>query len=448
MKSLPSRRVAVQLAVFLAAVVAAKVVSALLAGHGIIRASTPFPVVLLGTITGLTYGLLAVGLVLIYRTNRIINFAHGQIGAFGAAFFSLAAVKWHLPYWVAFVMALVVAAMSGAAAETGVVRRLRNAPRVMSVVASLGVGQVLVVFAVLINAQSTAGSTYPQPTGLPVFTVGALRVTPAYSGMLFLSPLVVLGIAVFFKRSRFGLAIRAAAANPEAARMSGIFASRMSSLAWGIAGALSAFTAVLTAPTQGYVGGDSFGPELLLRAMTAAVIARMQSLPLALAGGVGLGVIEQLLLWNYPKSGLVEVTLFVVILVALLVQRQRGGRDEEKGSWAAVQALRPLPRHLRQLPAVRLLGPVLSVLGVMFLVTLPLFTSNLMAVRFTGMIGFAIVGLSIGVLTGLGVQLTLGQFAVASIGAVISYQVSSRIGEFPLALLYAGLGAGLVSVVI
>ena len=96
--------------------------------------------------------------------------------------------------------------------------------------------------------------------------------------------------------------------------MSGIFASRMSSLAWGIAGALSAFTAILTAPTQGFISGDSFGPELILRAMTAAVIARMQSLPLALVGGVGLGILEQLLLWNYPRSGLVEATLFVVIV--------------------------------------------------------------------------------------------------------------------------------------
>ena len=159
-------------------------------------------------------------------------------------------------------------------------------------------------------------------------------------------------------------------------------------------------------------------------------------------------MIEQLLLWNYPRSGLVEVSLFIVILVALLVQRQRAGRDEEKGSWAAVQALRPLPLHLQELPAIRLMGPVLATLGLSLLAVLPLFITNSLSVTFTGMIGFAIVGLSIGVLTGLGGQLTLGQFAVASIGAVISYQVSSRIGEFPLALLYSGLGAGLVSVVI
>jgi ABC-type branched-subunit amino acid transport system permease subunit len=318
----------------------------------------------------------------------------------------------------------------------------------MSIVATLGIGQFLVVFAAVINSTASAGSLYPQPSWLPVFNVGALRVTQAYSGMLFLSPVFVLAIAVFLKRSRFGLAIRAAAANPEAARMSGIFASRMSSLAWAIAGALSAFTAILTAPTQGFISGDTFGPALLLRAMTAAVIGRMQSLPLALAGGVGLGILEQLLLWNYPRSGLVEVTLFLIILVTLLLQRQRGGRDEEKGSWAAVQGLRPVPQRLQQLWEIRVLPVVLGVAFIALLAVLPLFITNSLSVTFTGMIGFAIVGLSIGVLTGLGGQLTLGQFAIAAVGAVASYEVSSRIGDFPLALLYAGLGGGLVSVVI
>ncbi|HVV74858.1 MAG TPA: branched-chain amino acid ABC transporter permease/ATP-binding protein [Mycobacteriales bacterium] len=445
---LPSRKAVLTFVVFVVAVVAAKLLSALLAKHGVIKASTPFPVIMLGTIIGLTYGLLGVGLVLIYRTNRIINFSHGQIGAFGSAFFGVAAVKWHIPYWVAFPMALIVSALTGAAAETGVVRRLRNAPRLMSVVATLGVGQFLVIFALVINSTASAGSLYPQPSFLPVFNIGALRVTQAYSGMLILSPIVVIGLAIFLKRSRFGLGIRAAAANPEAARMSGIFASRMSTLAWAIAGALSAMTAILTAPTQGFTSGDSFGPELLLRAMTAAVIGRMQSLPLALAGGVGLGILEQILLWNYPESGLVEVTLFVVILVALLFQRQRGGRDEEKGSWAAVQGMRPIPERLRQLWMVRAIGPVISLVVLAVLACVPLMFDNSVSVNFTGIVSFAIVGLSICVLTGLAGQLTLGQFAVAAIGAVVSFQVSARIGDFPLALFYAGLAAGLVSVVI
>jgi ABC-type branched-subunit amino acid transport system ATPase component/ABC-type branched-subunit amino acid transport system permease subunit len=431
-----------------AAVALAKVALLETASNHVYSFSTPFPVVVLGAIIGMTYGLLGVGLVLIYRTNRIINFAHGQIGAFGAAVFGLVVVKYHVPYWVTFPLALVVAGLVGAAAEAGVVRRLRRAPRLVSIVATLGVGSFLVAFAAAINSTASAGSLFPEPSFLPTFQIGALRVTPAYSGMLLLSPVAVLAIAVFLRVSRFGLALRSAAANPEAARMSGIFAGRMSSLAWAIAGALSAFSAILTQPTSGFTSGQSFGPALLLRALTCAVVARMQSMPTALAAGVGLGVVEQLLLWNYPRSGLVEATLFVIILVALLVQRRQTGRDEEKGSWAAVQTLRPVPDQLRAIPLVRRLGPLVGVVALAGAALLPFVISNSLAVNFTGIYAFSIVGLSIGILTGLGGQLTLGQFAVAAIGAVISYDVSRHTGDFALAFLYAGMGAAVVCLLI
>ncbi|MHB8341011.1 MAG: ABC transporter permease subunit, partial [Mycobacteriales bacterium] len=306
----------------------------------------------------------------------------------------------------------------------------------------------LVVFALAINSTASAGALYPQPSFLPVFTLGALRITPAYSGMLFLSPVVVIALAAFLRYSRFGLALRSAAANPEAARMSGIFASRMSSLAWVIAGGLSAFSAILTQPTQGFTSASTFGPALLLRAMTAAVLGRMTSLPGALLGGVGIGILEQLLLWNYPRAGLVEVTLFVIILIGLLLQRRRVGRDEEKGSWAAVQALRPVPEALRKIWAIRNLAYLVGVPCLVGAGCLPLLITNANSVTVTGIISFGIVGLSVGILTGLGGQLTLGQFAVAAIGGVIAVHVAAHTGDFVLAILYAGLGAGLVSVVL
>src|SRR4051812_30810777 len=97
-----------------------------------------FPaLVALGLIQGMTYGILAVGLILVYRSSKVINFAHGQIGAFGAAICGLAVVKWHFPYWFAFVLALVVSAGSGCLAEVAVVRRLRKAPKIMSLIATL-----------------------------------------------------------------------------------------------------------------------------------------------------------------------------------------------------------------------------------------------------------------------------------------------------------------------
>lgn len=408
---------------------------------------SPVPVLMLGLIIGMTYGLLAAGLVLIYRSNRIINFAHGQIGAFAAAIFGLAVVQWHVPYWLAFFPALVVAGGVGAIAEIAVVRRLRNAPAIMSVVATLGVGQFLSLLAVAINATGGFGSLFPQPAGMPTFRVGALLVTPAYAGMLILSPFAVLAIGLFLKFSRFGLAMRAASGNPEAARMTGIFASRMSSLAWGLAGALAAFSAILTSPTQNNAG-DSFGPSLLLVALTGAVIARMQSLPVAVIAGIGIGVVEQLILWNFAQAGLAQMALFVIILVALLVQRQRGGRSEDKGAWAAVQAARPLPPAIRRVPSVRAMVPLTVAISLAFFALLPLLVNNAAAAKLTAGFAFVVIAISVGIITGLGGQLSLGQFAIGAIGAYVSFEVSRRTGNYFLSFLYAGLGAAAVSALI
>lgn len=410
---------------------------------------TPLPVAVLGIIQGMTYGLLAIGLVLIYRSNRIINFAHGQIGVFAAAFFALAATRWHVPYWVDLPVSLAVGAAVATVAETAVVRRLRQAPRLMSVVATLGVGQFLGLLAFAINGSVGAGALFPEPPGMPTFAVGALVVTPAYSGMLFLSPLVALGLAVFLRRSRYGLGIRSASANPEAARMAGIFAGRMSSLSWALAGGLSALTAILTLPTQSFSGAESFGPNLLLRALTAAAVARMTSLPIALLAGLGVGVVEQMLLWNYPQSGLVELVLFMLTVVALLLQRTRSDRTESSvSSWTAVQALRPIPKELRSLWPVRSLGLATGLVALSVAVILPTVISNSASTILTGVFAFAIVGLSVGLLTGLAGQLTLGQFAVAAVGGVTSYYISRDTGNFILSFFCAGLFAGAVSVLL
>jgi ABC-type branched-subunit amino acid transport system ATPase component/ABC-type branched-subunit amino acid transport system permease subunit len=408
---------------------------------------TPPSILVLGAIIGLTYGLLAVGLVLVYRSNRIINFAHGEVGAFASSIFLLVSLKAHLTYYALLPIALLVGAGTSAAAEVVVVRRLRKAPKLMSIIATLGVGQFLVFFGLLINSQSGNALAYPQPPGLPTFRVGGLTITPAYSAMLVFGPATVIALAAFLRYSKYGLAIRCAAANPEAARMAGIPAARMSAMTWGLAGGLSALTAILTAPTN-FTNGETFGPGLLLRALAAAVLARMTSLPVALLGGVGLGIIEQTLLWNKPRSGLVELVLFGLILVALLLQKQRGGREEEKGSWAAVQAFRPVPLELQRLWLVRNLGLCAAVVFFGGAALLPLAVGNPTATSLTTIVAFAIVGLSVGIVTGLGGQLSLGQYAVAGIGAWVSYEVSKRVGHFELAFLYAGLAGALTSLII
>jgi ABC-type branched-subunit amino acid transport system ATPase component/ABC-type branched-subunit amino acid transport system permease subunit len=408
----------------------------------------PFPSVMLGVIYGMTYGLLAVGLVLIYRSNRIVNFAHGEIGAFGAGMFGLATIRWHVPYYVALPFALAIGFGVGALAETAVIRRLRKAPRLMTIIATLGVGEFLLAFGSAVNPQATAGDIYPEPVGLPVFNIGALRMTQAYTGMLLFAPIAVMALAVFLRRSRVGLGIRSAAANPDAARMSGIFSSRMSSIAWGLAGALSAFTAILVLPARGAIAGSSFGPTLLLRALAGAVLARMNNLPLAFAGGIGVGVVEQLLLWNKPQGSFVELSLFVIILGALMLQRRHVGREEEKGSWATVQAWRPIARELQQIWLVRNLGKIVGGVALVIAIMLPLVITHSASVIMTEIVAFSIIGLSVGILSGLGGELSLGQLALGSVGAVASYVVSKHTGNFALSLTYGGIAAGAVALAI
>jgi ABC-type branched-subunit amino acid transport system ATPase component/ABC-type branched-subunit amino acid transport system permease subunit len=409
---------------------------------------SPRSALALGVITGMTYGLLAVGLVLIYRSNRIINFAHGQIGAFGAAFFGVAVNKWHLPYMIALVPALAVSAAVAGLSEVAVVRRLRKAPAIMSVVATLGVGQFLGLFSLVINSQAGAGNIFPKPTFMPEFKIDALLVTNFYFTSLVISPFVVLALGAFLKFSRYGMGIRAAASNPEAARMAGVFSSRMSSLSWALAGGLACFSAILTLPAQGVATPDSFGPNLLLIALTGAVVAKMQSLPRAMAAGIAIGVIEQLLLWNSGQAGLSTFVLFILIIAVLFVQKTTVGRTEEKGSWAAVQAARPLPQAIRAVWSVKLMAPVFGLAVLALLAVLPLFINNTNSVIVTQIFGLVITGLSVGIVTGLGGQLSLGQVAIGAVGGLISFEVSRRTGNFFESFFYAGLASAAISVVI
>ncbi|MHB8466210.1 MAG: ABC transporter permease subunit [Acidimicrobiales bacterium] len=414
---------------------------------GLFGLQIPAAVVALGLITGMTYGILAVGLILVYRASRIINFAHGEIGLVGAAVLGLAVAKWHAPYWVAFPIAIAVSAAIGAGSEVVVVRRLRSAPLVITVVATLGLAQFLVLLASVVDASVGGGEGYPQPTFLPRFTIGALLVTPAYSGMLLLTPIIVLALALFLRRGRVGIGMRAASANPDAADLAGIYSARMSTLSWALAGGIAAFTAVLVLPTRGQANGAFLGPDLLIRALVPAVLAGMVSLPVALLGGLGVGVIEQVLLWNYPNGGLVEATLFVLMLAVLLLRRRQGGREENKGVWVTVQAFSPLPASFVRIYPIRKLGRAAGVIALVTAILVPAFATNATSVTLTVVIGFALVGLSLGVVTGLGGQLSLGQFALAGVGATVAYVVSSHT-NIVAAVLCAGLAAAAVAVVI
>jgi ABC-type branched-subunit amino acid transport system ATPase component/ABC-type branched-subunit amino acid transport system permease subunit len=405
--------------------------------------------VALGAIIGMTYGITAVGLVLVYRSSRIINFAQGQIGAIGAAVAGVAVLEWGLDFWVAFPIALLASAATGALAEVIIVRRLRHAPTVVGVVATLGLAQVLLIFSGLINSGVGSGATYPVPSGLPTFDIGAETINAASFAMLVGTPLVVVGLVLFFRRGWFGLAMRASSSNPPAAQMAGVNAIGMSSLAWAISGGIAAYTAILVLGSRGgYTGGDFLGPGLFLRALTAAVIARMTNLTVAMCAGIGVGILESLLLWNYPNGNLVEAVLFVIILGALLLQRARYDRREGRGSWTAIRTWLPLPDSYQRIFVLRNLRWV--VFGVLLAVglVLPFVITNTNAVSFTTIGVMTIVGLSVGVVAGLSGQLSLGQFAFAGVGGIVSYHVTKASGSFVVGFVAGGLAAAAVALVI
>ncbi|MEV0454148.1 ABC transporter permease subunit [Catellatospora methionotrophica] len=375
--------------------------------------------IVLGLFTGLTYGLLAVGLVLVYRSSRFLNFAHGSVGVFGAAVLSQLVTGAGVPYWVAFPLAMTVSAGVSALIEVAVVRRLRGRPGVTGMIATLGLSQFVLVLALLVSSQGLNGLTFPKPPGMPSFTLGRTPVGPAFTAMALLAPLLLGGLALFLRRSRFGLAVRAGADAPDTAQLNGIPAARMTTLAWAMAGAVAAFSAILVTPTQGAQSIDTLGPELLLRGLAGAVAARMASLPVAFAACLGVGVGEQVLLSMGAGRGGVSLALALFILVALLAQPQLGRRDGGQARWPRAV---PAPASL----AGRVLAglALLAAAGAAYLVT------NETASALTTVAGFAVVGLSVLLVTGLAGELSLGQFAFAGIGAAVSLHVAGSTGNF------------------
>jgi ABC-type branched-subunit amino acid transport system ATPase component/ABC-type branched-subunit amino acid transport system permease subunit len=387
--------------------------------------------VMLGVIVGLLYGLLAVGFVLIHRTSRFINLAHPQVGVFAAAVLTVATERWRLPYWVAFVGALVIGAAVSGFTEVTAMRRLRRAPAIVGVVATLGIGQILFLLSLIVGEDV---GRVPQPSLLPSFTFGPLLLTPAHVGMLTLGPVSVVALGVFLRFTRAGTAMRAASSEESLARLVGIPARRAATAAWAIAGALSALVVILILPTLP-LEGDAFGLGLVARGLAAAAIAGMRNLMGALVAGVGIGIFEQVLFWNVPRSGTVSLVVFALVLLALLVRTPQRSDPADRERWRTLGAA----GQPRIVPI--LLGTALAAIAI-------LTSSNATAVVMTGLGAYALVGLSVSIVSGLGGQLSLGQFAFAGVGGVASVLVVASTGNFFLGFAAAAAAAGVAAALV
>lgn len=405
-------------------------------------------IILLGAIIGASYGLLAVGLVLVFRSNRLVNFSHAEVGAFAATMLYLGVNVWGLPYYVVLPAALAIAAAISVGVEGIVIGRLEKAPPLMSVVATLGVGQLLAALAAAINTSAGAGFGFPRPPGMPTFTVGILRLTQDYTATLILAPLIVVALSLFLTRTRAGLRVRSTASNRDAARLAGIPAVMTSRTVWALAGVLAAVTAILVAPSKGPGFAAALGPGLLLRGLAPALVARMSSLPIALGAGVAFGIIEQVVFWNQRSTRNVDLILLVGVLLALVAQRQKRERDAGHGSWAGVETWRPIAAHLRNRPAVRRIGPAVAVTAILFAAVVPLLLDRSRSVTLASMVAYAVIALGLGLITGLLGQLSLGHFAIGAVAGTTSVIVAERTANFALGLASAAIVGGALMLIL
>ena len=277
-------------------------------GHHLLPATVPNGIFLEGMILGALNGLLAVGLVLIYRTNRIINFAQGELGAFAATLAEELHVRFRWPFLPAVAVAIAAAVVTSGIIEFGVIRRFARAPRLILTVATLGVAQILGFIELAIPNALNSGPNRVIHTFLTTplsfrWEFGKVIFRGDHLFVIIATPLIIGGLVWFFRSTGYGLAARATAENSDRARLLGVRVKRVSLVVWMIAGALSAVTAILEAPVRGFQFGGLGGFTLLTRALAAAVIGRMENLPVTFGAAILITTAQQTLFFGTSRAG-------------------------------------------------------------------------------------------------------------------------------------------------
>ncbi len=410
---------------------------------------------ILGLLTGLTYALLGVGLVLVYKTAGFLNLAHAQLGVLGALLLAKLGLDHGWSYWLAFPVGVGTGVAVGVLAEVLLVRRVRARRHLSFLLLSLGLAQMLLavtyVEALLPDRARLARDGYPVPFDVR-WHLGGFVLRGQHVLILLLAPVLGAGLAAFLAWSRTGKATRAVACDPDEARLCGISPDRVRATVWGIAGGLSAVTAILQAPSQGSFNLPALGPGLLLRALGAAAIGGFISLPIAAAGGVALGLVEHVVLHLSGDGGVAELAVLAVVIAALLIRSrtvdvlgiQEDGDTHEPEALAITPRLarRSLVRHQRAYLAM--CGLAVGVL----LPVLPLFRPESQRFLLALIVIFALLAVSLTVLMGWAGQVSLGHFALLGLGAYLTAKLEPLGWSLPLVLAVAGgVGAAVMVVV-
>ncbi len=275
--------------------------------------------ILAGLATGGIYACMALAIVMIYQAIDHLNFAQGEMATF-STFIAWQLLQWGLPYWAAFVLTIGISFIGGLLIERVVFKPIHDAPVLSHVV-------VFIALFAIIN--SAAGfiwdftiKPFPTPFGTsPLF--GSTLIGAHQGGMIAVTLLVLVFLYVFFRYTSVGLAMRAAAGNPESARLVGIRVGWMIALGWGMAAAIGAIAGMLIAPVVFLDPNMMLG--ILLYGFAGAVLGGLTSPGGAVIGGFTVGILENLVGTYVPYVGSeLKLPIALVVIVTVLVAKPGG----------------------------------------------------------------------------------------------------------------------------
>jgi branched-chain amino acid transport system permease protein len=409
-----------------------------------------------GVSLGGLYGIIGVGIVLTYRTSRVINFAAAAVGAVPAITAVLLSTADGVSYLLTMPIAIVGGLLFGALTEIIVLRRFKHTSRLIVTVVTIGIAQSYAALGFFIPVWfGEKASRVPRvKTPWQNLMINNHRGEPILTGnqvFAFAVVLILTGVlVVFLKKSRLGIALRASSENAERAALLGMPVARVSTIAWAFAGLLSSMAIFSIAPLYGVPADATLGFNTLLYGLAAAVVAKMENLTVSLLTGVGIGL---LIVGSNLKTGDESYSyalMIVIIYAGLLTQRRSRSRavDANASSWQTIAVFRPIPVELRELPEVIRMRSTLLLLGLGLAVGLPYLVSPSDMSHLQLLPIFGIVGVSLVILTGWAGQISLGQFGLVGIASAAAGGLAGNHNIDFFAALGIGIAAGAITAVI
>ena len=274
-------------------------------------------VVVAGLKFGALYALAALGLVVVHKATKTVNFAHGAFAMLGAFASFLIVVNWQWPYWAAYLMIPPAIGIVAAAIEFLILRRLRQADMFTVVIATVFLGIAIAEgFRLTYNTELLA---VPSLFAGPPFRVAGIFVTRDTAWVIAGALATAFACIAVFRSGRLGRGMRAMAANIRGAQLCGYSIDGVYILAWFLGGALAGFTGVFIAPVTGVSVDLSIA--IITAGFVAGVIGGFDSPAGAIAGGLLLGIAESLAA-AYVSSALMNCISFLLLLLVLMWRPQ------------------------------------------------------------------------------------------------------------------------------